>query len=365
MLVMIFVNDLASVRGLPWWTYHMPEGQNGMTYVDVVFPAFLFLVGLSIPLAIGSRLKKQPSRAKLWAHVVWRTVSLLVLGIILANARSGDARYLHMRSTLWAFLCLVAAFGFWSAYPKTFRWAPVCRWVSAVVLLGLLGLFRRKTESGGTAWLDFSYWEILGIIGWAYLSACLLYIPTRRFRWAPLVWFGLCLGLNVAAHSGLWRWLFEQPPYVWPFGAGDAVMIVVAGVCVTAVFRTGWTGTALFGGACALAGWFLRPLGIAKNEGTPTWCLWSIAISVAVFLAMRWICDEKGYTRWAAFLRPAGASPLTTYLVPDLYYYAVAGTSFEGWMDQGAPGVLRGVVFTAAMLLIAMQLTRSHIRLQL
>ena len=42
-LVMIFVNDLAGVKGLPWWTYHLPGNVNGMTYVDMVFPFFLFI----------------------------------------------------------------------------------------------------------------------------------------------------------------------------------------------------------------------------------------------------------------------------------------------------------------------------------
>ena len=55
MLLMIFVNDLASVKGLPWWTYHIPPGEFGMTYVDVVFPAFLFIVGMAIPLAFQKR----------------------------------------------------------------------------------------------------------------------------------------------------------------------------------------------------------------------------------------------------------------------------------------------------------------------
>ncbi len=40
MLVMIFVNDVGGVTGLPWWNYHMPPGANGMTYVDWVFPGF-------------------------------------------------------------------------------------------------------------------------------------------------------------------------------------------------------------------------------------------------------------------------------------------------------------------------------------
>ena len=61
MVIMIFVNDLASVRGLPWWNYHMKANVDFMTYVDIVFPFFLFVVGVSIPLAFRQRLKKNPS----------------------------------------------------------------------------------------------------------------------------------------------------------------------------------------------------------------------------------------------------------------------------------------------------------------
>jgi len=68
MVVMIFVNDLASVRGLPWWNYHMKATIDAMTYVDMVYPFFLFIVGLSIPLAIRQRMKKNPSLPSLCLH---------------------------------------------------------------------------------------------------------------------------------------------------------------------------------------------------------------------------------------------------------------------------------------------------------
>src|ERR1700726_2022036 len=64
-LVMIFVNDLAGVKDLPWWTYHLPGNVNGMTYVDMVFPFFLFIVGISLPLAVRHRLSKNGSIASL------------------------------------------------------------------------------------------------------------------------------------------------------------------------------------------------------------------------------------------------------------------------------------------------------------
>ena len=90
MVIMIFVNDLASVRGLPWWNYHMKANVDFMTYVDIVYPFFLFVVGVSIPLAFQQRLKKNPSLPALWLHIGVRSLSLVVLGLILANAEKGD-----------------------------------------------------------------------------------------------------------------------------------------------------------------------------------------------------------------------------------------------------------------------------------
>ena len=55
MAVMIFVNELSGVRGLPWWTYHALADVDVMTYVDMVFPFFLFSVGMSLPLSVSQR----------------------------------------------------------------------------------------------------------------------------------------------------------------------------------------------------------------------------------------------------------------------------------------------------------------------
>ena len=40
-LVMVFVNELAGIRDMPQWMKHVPADADAMTFVDVVFPAFL------------------------------------------------------------------------------------------------------------------------------------------------------------------------------------------------------------------------------------------------------------------------------------------------------------------------------------
>jgi heparan-alpha-glucosaminide N-acetyltransferase len=109
MAVMIFVNELDSVRGLPWWTHHAPGNVDVMTYVDMVFPFFLFIVGMSLPLSIAQRLKRDSSVIALWGHVFVRVLGLIVLGLILANAEKADAVRMGISgSRIGALCCLLS-----------------------------------------------------------------------------------------------------------------------------------------------------------------------------------------------------------------------------------------------------------------
>src|SRR6476646_730289 len=85
MVLMIFVNDLWSLKNIPGWLEHVAPGVDGIGLADTVFPAFLFIVGLSLPFAIDHRRKKGDTEAQLVLHVVTRTVALLVMGVFLVN----------------------------------------------------------------------------------------------------------------------------------------------------------------------------------------------------------------------------------------------------------------------------------------
>src|SRR2546427_12727257 len=74
MFTMIYVNDIAGAEHVPNWMVHFSdrhrEGASGMTFVDVVFPAFLFIVGMSIPFALRSRLARGEAWGKILGHVL-------------------------------------------------------------------------------------------------------------------------------------------------------------------------------------------------------------------------------------------------------------------------------------------------------
>lgn len=375
MAVMIFVNDLAGVKGLPWWNYHMPRGADGMTYVDMVFPAFLFIVGMAIPPAVERRLARGGGQPALWRHILLRFAGLAVLGIFLANWSKFDPALAGISKRAWCITGLTGAVLLWNSYPRDDgrrRLYGALRGAGFVMLFGMLALFRRSAPGGQAAWLDFGYWEILGLIARTYLAVCILYVPLRRKPWAPAVLLALLCALNVASRLG-WTGVLRHLPYLaWPFGRGDLASIAMAGVVASQLFlgrpRLEFRRRALeaagYAAALFAAGAATLPFGVAKLGATPTWCLWCAGISVSVFLLLFWLVDVKGLSRWAWFARPAGENTLLTYLVPDFYYasgLAVLAAPFRwGW-----PGAMRAAVVTAALLAVAGVLTRLKVRMRL
>jgi len=241
MAVMIFVNDLDGVRGLPWWTHHAKAEVDVMTYVDMVFPFFLFVLGLSMPIAIAQRLKKNASVSLLWLHVLERSGSLIVLGLILANVELADSSLMGIDRNAWAILALLGSAIFLyvplqgSRQGKSYLWLRVA---GAVLTIAMFVIFRRVSPGGHVGWIDGSYPEILGLLGYTYLAVALLYIPTRRWTSAPITWFLLLLAFSAFCAA---RWIVfprRIPLYVWPFGDGTMALVAMAGV-VTAVLLFG------------------------------------------------------------------------------------------------------------------------------
>jgi heparan-alpha-glucosaminide N-acetyltransferase len=382
MAVMIFVNELAGVHGLPWWTYHAHAQQDLMTYVDMVFPFFLFIVGMSMPLAVERRLQQNPSHTALWLHVISRSCGLVVLGLILANADNVDPHLMliPMSGAAWMLLGLAGGILFWLVPSRKLEHRRVylaLRGVGVLLLIFVYAIFRRPAENGGTGWIDGSYPEILGLIGYTYFSVALLYIPSRRWTWAPFVWFAVLVGFCALTIAHVFDWPARAPLYVWPFGNAAHPAITMAGIATSTLFLRSNAVSArdrrillalAFAVVTFVAAWLLAPLGISKIRATPTWVLVSVGAAVLAFVLLYWVCDMQGRTRWAAFVKSAGENTLLTYLLPDLYY-AFAGfigfSYFDHHLTFGMPGVLRAVCFTALILALSALLTRWRIRLQL
>jgi heparan-alpha-glucosaminide N-acetyltransferase len=324
-------------------------------------------------------LKRNPSISALWIHVFLRVIGLLVLGLILANADKCDPARMPMSGGTWGMLALIFSGLYLNVYPKSNRFPAyplILRGIGLVGVAVLLAIFRRTTENGHMAWIDFSYPEILGLIALSYLAVAILYIPTQRWKWASSVWFVLLLALCVFSTARMITFTNHLSLYIWPFGNGAMACIIMAGVSTSSLFvgadsergrRRAMFLAVSVGIVMLAAGWALAPLGISKIRATPTWCLVSIGAAMLMFALLYWICDVKRWKTWAFPVRSAGANTLTTYLLPDLWYFlsiSVGITFLDTHWETGWPAVIKTFGFTLFILAVSWTVTKLKIRLQ-
>src|SRR5260370_13682653 len=77
---MILVKNNGNEAGAYWPLKH--AAWNGFTPTDLVFPTFLFLVGISTVYSTAARLAQGATRQSLFLHVLRRSIILYLLGLV-------------------------------------------------------------------------------------------------------------------------------------------------------------------------------------------------------------------------------------------------------------------------------------------
>src|SRR3989440_6743369 len=80
---MVLVNNPGSWSHIYWPLEHAEW--DGWTPTDLIFPFFLFIVGVAIPLAFGKRIERGDARRALFIKVVYRSAIIFLLGEFLAG----------------------------------------------------------------------------------------------------------------------------------------------------------------------------------------------------------------------------------------------------------------------------------------
>ena len=378
--LMVFVNDLAGVSDIPAWMKHVPADFDGMTFVDVVFPAFLFIVGMAVPFAVNNRLERNPDLFSFWKHVLVRTAGLLILGVYMVNSAEMNRDANLIPHWLWAGSLYIAVVLIWNRYPEVDdsgkrRKYAVLRTAGFLTLAALYFLYRKGLDDVLTG-MTPSWWGILGLIGWAYLVAMVFYMIAG----GRVAMFGF-LSVLFAALFILLRWegAGELTWLGWLKGQTGHMShstLVMAGIFSSMILSNGGVREAayrkmallaLFAVAAALVAFAVRPVtgGVSKIGATPAWTFYCISICIGVYLLVYWLVDLLGKRTWAAFLKPAGQNPLLTYILPP-FYYALAGFSlWPAYLNAGMPGFFRSVVFSLLILWVAGLLTKRGVKLHL
>ncbi|MEO8427140.1 MAG: DUF5009 domain-containing protein [Verrucomicrobiota bacterium] len=394
---MIFVNDIAGVSKdiVPWWMRHFNAKRNGMTFVDLVFPAFLFIVGMSIPFALGSRLKRGESLWKILLHVVVRTLSLLFIGILMVN-ESPHSGNMGWSPPLWSVLMFLSAiFAFCSMSParksvhatsreRIFRIVSVMlRVVGYASLIFLAFVFRgadgHRIISLSPFYIHTEWYGILGLIGWAYLVAAMVFLIFGTNRTALLGCAVLLLCLYPADKKGAFEHLWLAKYVGIGETLGSQAAITVAGLLLASILLASDTTTVgsrtrftfLFIAGCSSGALLLHGLyGINKNNATPSWCLWACAITAALWLFFYFVADVRAHAWLAKPFALAGQNVLLAYLLSEMLPSVLDLFHLEAFYSHLAqPGlayaIARSIGCAVGILSLSVAFNRLGFRLKL
>ena len=70
MVLMIWVNDFWTLNNIPKWLKHAMTGEDYLGFSDVIFPWFLFVLGMSIPFSFENRINKGEHIFTMWTHII-------------------------------------------------------------------------------------------------------------------------------------------------------------------------------------------------------------------------------------------------------------------------------------------------------
>lgn len=378
--LMVFVNELAGVTNIPGWMKHRAADFDGMTFVDVVFPAFLFIVGMSIPFAVQNREVKGDSPFQFWKHAFIRTLGLLVLGVFMVNSAEMNREANLIPYGLWTAAFYIAAVLIWNRYPT--GWKADRSWLIyglkgiGIVSLIVLPFLFRKGDQGALTGMTTSWWGILGLIGWAYIISLFMYFLSAKNKYILGLIFVVLLVLLLGLKKS---WPFFPFDIAWLKGQTGHLthsLLTIAGILASLLLRTDGinnkmlkkvTSILVLGILLSVLAYFIRPHfgGISKIYATPAWALYCAAICCFVFPLVFWLVDMKGLKSWANFLTPAGKNPLLTYILPPFIYAIIGYGFYPEWLRDGVTGFFWSIIFSLLILWLAKLLTRLGVKLHL
>ena len=199
MLLMIFVNDFWTLKNIPNWLKHAPADFDGMGFSDIIFPLFLFIVGLSIPYAIEARINKGENSCNIFLHILKRSSSLIIMGVLMVNYENANNEAMIISKYSWG---LIMAFGIvllWVNFSGLKISDATKKFVRVlgVIMIIFLCLIYKGNHGAEITWMKFSWWGILGIIGWSYLLISSIYLVGKKNIKIIFIAFLFLIFLNI------------------------------------------------------------------------------------------------------------------------------------------------------------------------
>lgn len=242
-LAMIFSGTIR-YKILPTWMYHAQNPPPthefnakipGLTWVDVVFPLFLFALGAAIPLALSRRLERGESRSKLGIYIFKRGLLLAAFAIVVQHLRPYTINPQPTKATWWiamvGFGLLFLMFGRWSGVGKLGKFGTLINlagWAAAIALIA-------QFQYGGKGFsLDRSD-PILMVLANMAVFGALIWLVTRSNLRLRLGLMGILLSVQLSATTSGWVkvvWGSSPVDWLFQFYYLEYLFIVIPGMIV-------------------------------------------------------------------------------------------------------------------------------------
>ena len=292
--------------------YHVPW--DGLAIMDMVFPTFLFIAGLSFPFSYASQVEKGRTSWQIHRKIIFRGLALVVLGIIYNGffSFSFPQRYASVLGRIglaWMFAALL--------YVHCRRTSRIV--IAAVLLVGyglLVGLVGAPDAPDGAGPLT----QDGCLNGWIDRH----FVPGLLYggNYDPEGLLGV-IPATVTAMLGMFAGEFIRRPEEEAGGAKKTLWMLAAAAALLAV---GYLGSLV--------------LPLNKNLWSSTFVLVVGGYSLAAFAVVYYIVEVKGRTKWTFFFRVIGLNSITIYLlqrivplraVVNFFLGGVAGLLPEAW----------------------------------
>ena len=310
---MILVNNPGS------WAYVYPPLRHavwhGATPTDLVFPFFLFAIGVAMPFSFAARKARGDSRARLWRHVLIRALILYGLGFFMTAVPRFDfatvrlvgvlariAMVYLVAGTLVLFLSRRAVFALMLAFLAVY-WA-----LMTLVPVPGFGAGDLSAEGNLAAWLDRM---ILGPHMWSGGRG--IYDPEGLLSTLPAVSSTLA-GLFVGdflrrgrgnggmGSPGRDHARMGQPGAAPPAAqAATSLRLILLGVLLIAAGHL----------------WDLA-FPINKPIWTSSYVVWTTGWALLTLGALHWLIDVRGWRVWARPLVIYGTNAITAFVASGL-----------------------------------------------
>lgn len=379
MVLMIFVNDLGSLRNIPEWLDHVKANVDGIGLADTVFPAFLFIAGMSLPYAVAGRRKKGDSDWQLIAHVLVRSLSLLIMGTFLVNGETINRVATGMDHYAWNTLSCVCFILIWNKWPATVseKVTVGARAAGIIILCIMAFIYRGREDNGPLFRFSPQWWGILGLIGWSYLASALVTVFSKGkllvLGGAWLAFGVLCIlySEDYIGHSGF-TWYVPSA-----IVGGTLAGLSMGGVITSYVFeyfrRQGENlrMTAIFLVASAvlfiLCYFSHKFYIISKLDASLPWLYLCSGITVLAFTAVYWLTDMGGKASWFSTIKPAGTDTLLCYLIPYFTVSLVYASHIKIplFFLTGGIGLVKSFLFALLCVWITAKLNKAGVKLKI